>query len=502
MKGMDVIKQVRQSIYRGTGIRETARQLKISRNTVRKIIKNDVTCFEYQRSSQNYPALGQYIDFLNNLLSADSALPSKKRRTMLSLYQELQGIGYNGSYSSVRRYCAKWRDANAISKKKVYFPLEYDKGEAFQFDWSTEEIEIGGSLRKVAVAHFRLCYSRMSFVIAYPHQRMEMLLDAHVQAYNFFHGLCRRGIYDNLKSVVLHIGRGKERTIHPRMFQCSSHYLFDIDNCNPAAGWEKGQVERQVQSIRKRLFVPRQSFSDFESLNEWLQERVIAIAKTTIHPDFSDKTVYQVFQEERPYFVNIEKPFDAFIAKDVPVNSQCLVTFDKNKYSVPEEYANKCIQLRIYAWRICCHVNGKLVAEHRRDFGRDKSHCNMLHYLGVLKRKPGALRNAKPFRHWENMPVGIQRVRDILENKPNGDRELVGILTAIPQYGLEAVEVACELALEQRLVNKSAVLNILARTTEDLPAPDITPPERLRLKIPPKADCAGYERLRGAAYGA
>ena len=497
---METIRKIRLALSKGMSIREASKKFCKSRNTIRKIQREGATSFTYRRTERHYPALGDYIEALEALLAANEELAASKRRTMLSLYEELQGQGYPGSYSSVRRYAGKWRGERA-SLSEVYIPLSFGRGEAFQFDWSSEEIEIGGTVMQVGVAHFRLCHSRMSFLAAYPLQRMEMLLDAHVKAHDFFGGLCGRGIYDNLKSVVTRICKGKEREFNARFLECSSHYLFEIEACTPAAGWEKGQIERQVQNLRKRFFTPRLRFSSFADLNVHLRERVIAYAKTARHPEMREKSIYAVFEEEREFLVRTALPFDACIAQEVRVSPQCLVNFDRNRYSTPCAYANKSVQRRAYADHVRFYADGRVIAEHERVFGRDVTLCDPLHYLPVLERKPGALRNGRPFRNWA-LPPGLQRLREALERVSGGDRQLAGILAAIPQYGEEAVNVACELALEAGLTSKDAVLNILCRTTEDAPVRDIAPPKHLRLLHPPKANCAGYERLLEASHGA
>ena len=497
---METIRKVRLALSKGMSIREVAKKFSKSRNTIRKILRSEETSFTYQRKEQQYPALGGHIEALERLLEAEAAAAPSKRRTMLSLYEELQGQGYQGSYSSVRRYAGQWKGART-SLADVYIPLTFDKGEAFQFDWSSEEVEIDGDVIRVGVAHFRLCHSRMSFLVAYPLQRMEMLLDAHVQAHKFFDGLCGRGIYDNLKSVVTKIGKGKERDFNARFLECSSHYLFEIEACTPAAGWEKGQVERQVQSMRKRIFTPRLRFSSFADLNAHLRSCVIAYAKMTAHPEMREKSIYAIFEEERKFLIQTALPFDACMAQEVRVSPQCLVAFDRNRYSVPCAFANKSVQRRVYADRIRFYADGRLIAEHPRVFGRDKTLCDPLHYLPILERKPGALRNGRPFRDWALAP-GLQNLREALEGVKGGDRHLAGVLSAIPQYGEEAVNVACELALEAGLSSKDAVLNILCRTTEEAPARDIAPPAHLRLSHPPRANCAGYERLLEAAHDA
>ena len=492
---METIRKIRLALSKGMSIREAAMKFNKSRNTIRKVQRSGVTSFVYRRKEQRYPALGEYIERLESLLAANASVTPSKRRTLLSLYEELQGQGYQGSYSAVRRYAGRWSGERG-TLAEVYVPLTFGKGEAFQFDWSCEEVEIDGTVVSAGVAHFRLCHSRMSFLTAYPLQRMEMLLAAHVQAHDFFGGLCKRGIYDNLKSVVTKIGKGKEREYNARFLECSSHYLFEIEACTPASGWEKGQVERQVQSLRKRFFTPRQSFSSFDELNEHLRDRVIAHAKTTAHPEMREKSIYAVFEEEREFLVKTALAFDAGMVQEVRVSPQCLISFDRNRYSVPCIYANKNIQRRAYAGHVRLYAEGQLIAEHTRIFERDKTICDPAHYLPVLERKPGALRNGRPFRGWV-LPAGLQRLRDALESVNGGDRQLAGILAAIPQYGEEAVNVACELALEAGLTSKDAVLNILCRATEDMPAKDIAPPEHLRLLHPPKADCSVYERLVG-----
>lgn len=497
---METIRKIRLALSKGTSIRAASKTFNMSRNTVRKVLRSGATRFSYQRLDQRYPALGGYIEALELLLEANADLAPSRRRTLLSLYEELQGLGYRGSYSSVRRYAGKWQGKKP-SLSEVYVPLSFGKGEAFQFDWSEEEVEIGGVVLRVGVVQFRLCYSRMSFLAAYPLQRMEMLLDAHVQAHDFFGGLCGRGIYDNLKTVVTAIGKGKERDFNARFLECSSHYLFEIDACTPSAGWEKGQVERQVGTLRKRIFIPRLRFSSFDELNAHLRERVIAHAKTAAHPDMHEKRIYAAYEEEREFLVKAALPFDAFIPQEVRVSSLCLVNFDRNRYSVPCAYANRIVQRRAYANHVRFYADGRLIAEHKRIFGRDATLCDPLHYLPLLERKPGALRNGRPFREWA-LPSGLQGLREALENVRGGDRQLAGILAAIPQYGEEAVNVACELALEAGLTSKDAVLNILCRATEDVPVFDIAPPEHLCLSHPPKPNCAGYELLLEAGHGA
>ena len=165
MLGMETIRKIRLALSKGMSIREAAKQFCKSRITIRKIIRSGETRFVYQREAQRYPALEGYREVLEALLAANAAEPPGKRRTLLSLYEELQGKNYQGSYSALRRYARKWQ-GERVSLAEVYVPLVFGKGEAFQFDWSSEEVEIDGVALRVGVAHFRLCHSRMSFLVA------------------------------------------------------------------------------------------------------------------------------------------------------------------------------------------------------------------------------------------------------------------------------------------------------------------------------------------------
>jgi transposase len=185
-------------------------------------------------------------------------LPRKQRRTAQRLYECLQVEGYRGSYTAVQRYVKGWKKKRSTSPtiKQAFIPLAFPPGETCPFDWSHETVELGGVVQTIKVAHFRLTYSRQMFVMAYPRETQEMVLDAHSQAFTYFGGVPKRMVYDNLKTVVDAIFVGKERRFNRRFMALANHYLFEPVACTPASGWEKGQVENQVGNIREWLFTP------------------------------------------------------------------------------------------------------------------------------------------------------------------------------------------------------------------------------------------------------
>jgi len=378
-------------------------------------------------------------------------------------------------------------------------PLSFAPGEAYQFDWSHEVVVLDGATVTVKVAHMRLCHSRMPFVRAYPRESQEMVFDAHDRAFAFFRGACTRGIYDNMKTAVEAILVGRERTYNRRFLQMCSHYLVEPVACTPASGWEKGQVENQVGLVRERFFTPRLRFKDYDELNAWLLDRCVAHARAQPHPEQRDRTVWAMFEAERPSLVRYAGRFDGFHALVAAVSKTCLVRFDNNRYSVMAAAVGRPVEIRAYADRVELRQDGRVVGEHRRSFGRDQTVYDPWHYVPVLARKPGALRNGAPFKDWL-LPAALERVRRRLAGSADGDRQMVSILGAVLTDGLAAVEAACAEALSEGVHSADVVLNILARQREPpLPPLTIPTPKTLRLRHEPVADCARYDQLRSLA---
>jgi len=497
MKGVDTIARIRREFFvRGKTIKELVRELHVSRNTVRKVLRSGATEFVYEREVQPLPKLGRWKEELDRLLAANEAKAARERLTLIRVFETLRGLGYEGGYDAVRRY-ARARARETRTLVNAYVPLSFAPGEAYQFDWSHEVVLIDGTTVIVKVAHIRLCHSRMPLVRAYPRESQEMVFDAHDKAFAFFKGACTRGIYDNMKTAVETIFAGKDRLYNRRFLQMCSHYLVDPVACTPASGWEKGQVENQVGLVRERFFTPRLRVKSYEELNAWLLDQCIAYAKAQRHPEFKDRTIWQVFEAERPALVPYAGRFDGFHAVPASVSKTCLVRFDNNKYSVAANAVGRPVEVRAYAERIEIRQDGRVVGEHPRAFGRDRTISNPWHYVPVLARKPGALRNGAPFKDWV-LPNGLDRVRRKLTGAADGDRQFVDILTAVLSDGLPAVEAACQEALGQGVHSADVILNILARRRAPLAPITIMTPDALRLRHEPAADCARYDRLRRA----
>jgi transposase len=496
MVTVETIAKIRRDHFKdGKSIKAIARTRGVARNTVRKVLRRDETVFRYERQAPTvYPKLGPFQADLEALLTARLTQPRRERLTLMRMWELLGEAGYPGSYDAVRRYAQRWRRAHGQADT-AYVPLTFAPGEAYQFDWSHEIVVLSGVTTTVKVAHLRLCHSRMPFVRAYPRETQEMVFDAHNRAFAFYRGACGRGIYDNMKTAVDAVFVGKARQFNRRFAQLCSHHLVEPVACTPAAGWEKGQVENQVGTIRKRWFTPRLRFAGYAELNAWLLDQCVTSARRQAHPDDPTRTVFEAFEAERGALIPYRGPFDGCRVQVGTVSKTCLVRFDHNRYSVMAHAVGRPVEIEAYAERIVIRQDGTVVGEHARRFGRGQTCYDPWHYVPVLSRKPGALRNGAPFQGWV-LPGALGRVQRKLSRLDDGDRQVVAVLSAVLSDGLEAVEAACREALAAGLASADVILNVLARQREPARPADVLTPGALALRVAPVADCARYDALR------
>lgn len=460
---MEIKNKARHLYYRRNKSKAAIlRELNISKNTLNKLLTEEPqNKREYNRTVQPSPKLGSYHDWLNNMLLENEKLPRKQRLNGKQLYKQLVEKDYKGSYKAVANYIAQFKaKRNKRTVKDAFIPQTFLPGEKFQFDWSEEAVILAGEPRKIKVAQIRLCYSRFSVVIAYPNEQLEMLLDAHDVAFTYFGGACQEGVYDNMKTVVDKIFKGKDRKYNERFLALCAHYVFQPVACTPSSGWEKGQVERQVAVFRSTIFTPILSFDDFAQLNQYLQARCIELAKEMQHPEQSSKSVWEVYQEEKSHLRLFPGTFNAFSLISTQLSKTCLIRTDKNQYSGDCRYANKAVYIHRYAWKIKIYYDDTCIGEHRRRFTRDKVYYQPWHYVPLLARKPGALRNGAPFKDWK-LPKSIETLRQLLAAKDNREMDFIRLMLAVEEYGLEAITQACQYALDNHILRADMILSTL-----------------------------------------
>ena len=474
---------------------EIARRTSLSRNTIKKWLKAPEGVEPKYRRQTNERKLAPYVERLTKTLEVDAHRPKRDRRTALKLWQEICAEGFTGSYSRVTEFVRYWReDAGQTVSKTAYIPLKFALGEAFQFDWSEEGLVIGGIYRRIQVAHLKLCASRAFVLVAYPSQGHEMLFDAHTRSFAALGGIPRRGIYDNMKTAVDKVQKGKGRIVNARFAALASHYLFDADFCNVASGWEKGIVEKNVQDSRRRIWIDANGrrFGSFLELNLWLLERCKSLWQTLRHPEYGALCIAEMLDHERPQLMPMPAPFDGYVESAHKVSSTSLVAVGRNRYSVPCEFAGQRVSARLYPERIDIVQGDAVIASHLRLANHSQIRYDWQHYVPLLERKPGALRNGAPFA---DLPEPLQRLRHGLLKHDGGDRIIARVLASVPQHGLESVLVAVELVLESGVLSAEHVENVLSRLKHPAKV-DFSVDTDLIVSDAPLADPERYDALR------
>src|SRR3989338_665285 len=492
---MEILGKIRRMYLRDKmSLHEIAKRTGLSRNTIRRWLREPGVAAPPRYSRSQKPGkLGAFHAALEQALKADSHRPKRNRRTALNLFAQIKADAYTGGYSQVTAFIRGWL-ADEGKKPHAFVPLKFELGEAFQFDWSEEGLVIGGIYRRMQVSHLKLCASRAFWLVAYPSQGHEMLFDAHTRSFTALGGIPRRGIYDNMKTAVDRVNKGKGRIVNARFAVMCAHYLFDPDFCNVAAGWEKGIVEKNVQDSRRRIWLDAQDcqFHSFEELNAWLGQRCRALWNELTHPQYSGLSVAEVLELERAELMPVPAPFDGYVERPARVSSTCLVSVGRNRYSVPCEYAGKWVSSRLYPTRIEVVADDALIASHVRLLDRDQVSYDWQHYLPLIERKPGELRNGAPFA---DLPAPLRQLKHGLGRHAGGDRIMAQVLAAVPVAGLDAVLVAVELVLESGSLSAEHILNVVARLAATEPPPSVE--THLSLKEAPVANTARYDRLRG-----
>ena len=490
---METIAKIRRMrLVDGKSIRAIAKEFNMSKNTVKKVIRNDSTQLEYApRVAQVSPVLGQFKAILTKMLEDNTKEPARRRLTSKKLHELLKKQGYTGSYESVNLAVRNHRREYEAKGKQVFVPLWFEPGQAFQFDWGLEEVEISGVIVRVKAARIKLCHSRHSLVVVYPNEQLEMVLDAHNEAFRFFEGCCKNGIYDNMRTAIKKILVGKDRDLNERFAEMASHHLFETIACTPASGWEKGQVEKQVGDTRRNFFTPLLKGVSYTDINNQLKSMCENWSKTMKHPDFTERLVWDVYQEEKPKLIPYRGDFTSYRLHPTVVSPMSTVTYDTNAYSVECAYVGRAVQIKPFAWEVFILHEGKIIGQHVRGFERNMKIYNPWHYVPVLERKPGALRNGAPFKElMDGLPLIFSQIRTKLQSHNDGDKQFIKILLLIMKYGMQPVTQACLSALATGGCSSDLVENYLSPKLENS-AKD----EYIQLKVPPNDDCTIYSKI-------
>jgi transposase len=491
---MEMLGKIRRMYFRDKlSLHEITKRTGLSRNTIRKWVREpeEAQPPKYYRG-RGPSRLTRFHSVLEQALKADAHRAKQDRRTAKDLLAQIKAEGYVGGYSQLTAFIRAWRGQEGKAPH-AFIPLSFELGEAFQFDWSEEGLVIGGIYRRMQVSHLKLCASRAFWLVAYPSQGHEMLFDAHTRSFTALGGIPRRGIYDNMKTAVDKVNKGKGRVVNARFAVMCAHYLFDADFCNVASGWEKGVVEKNVQDSRRRIWLDAQNrqFRSFTELNLWLGERCRSLWSELRHPEHKAFSVAEMLEQECAEMMPMPTPFDGYVEKPARVSSTCLVSISRNRYSVPCEFASQRVSTRLYPTRVSIVAGDTVVASHDRLTERGEICYDWQHYISIVERKPGALRNGAPFA---DLPAPLKMLKQGLMRHTGGDKVMAQVLAAVPTAGLDAVLVAVELVIESGALSAEHVINVLARLNAT-PTPACVETS-LQLKEAPLANPSRYDSLR------
>lgn len=256
---------------------------------------------------------------------------------------------------------------------------------------------MAGEPTNAQILCYRLRWSHMPFVVAYPNQHQEAMFDGLRRAFEVLGGVPLRLTSDNLKQAVQKILEGKNRREQDAYLSFRTHYLFESNFCNPGMGNEKGSVENLIGFAQRNIIGPRLEADSWGELNAILWERCLKYAERTFRGE-SETVLERWRQEQRVLRQLPQRPFECCKTLPVTSNGTASVLFDTCRYSVPVRYAHEKLVLQAYWDRVEIYHGLQRIASHPRCYERDQDVLSLDHYLDLLLAKPGALDQAKPFR--------------------------------------------------------------------------------------------------------
>ncbi len=492
----------RLHLLKGKSIRSVAGEPGISRNTVRRVVRDGGTEHRYaDRERQPRPKPEGYVGEPGGFPGRNAERPRRGRPTLGNIHERLCALGCEAGYDAVRRQSRQWADRQGGGVPRAFVPLESGPGEACRFDWSYGTVRVAGKRVRVRAAQFVPCCSRMPFVRCYPRGTQEMVFDAHDRAFADFGGHCGRGIHPNMTTAVRKVLTGRDREVNPRFLQLCPHCPIRPEFRNVGAGWEKGRAERQVRTLRDALFRPMPEGGTLDEVNEALAERRRRHVPGRPHPDFPEMAVTEVFgRDGRRCLIPRMPPFRGCPPRRTTASKTCPVRSGNNRHSGGARAAGCPVELRAYADRVGIPLDGDRVGSHIRDFGRDRAVYGIEHCPPVLERRPGAVGNGAPFRD-SRLPGSLAEVRRRPAALGDGGRGMVNILPSVRGHGPDAVPDACAEALAAGVSGADVIPDILPRRCDPGPAAPIPTGGSPGPSDPPEADCARYDRLPGRGDG-
>jgi transposase len=461
---MELWAEIRRRVLNGEISRRRAcAEYEIHWETLQKILTHPEPP-GYRLTQRRPSKLEPFLPVIEEILKSDRQVHRKQRHTAKRIFERLRDEhGYDGGETIVKDAVRGLKQRN----REVFLPLTHPPGEA-QVDFGFAEVWLQGELTKVALFVMTLPYSDAVFAQAFPRECTEAFLEGHARAFAFFGGVPVRISYDNSKIAVSRIVGSRERAVTSEFLRLKSHFLFEDHFCLVRRPNEKGHVERLLDFARRNYLVPVPRVDSLETLNRQLAERCRRDLERQLRGKPSTKQVL-LAEEQRGFLRPLSKQsFEARRLDQAAADSLALVRFDTNSYSVPTQYAHRTITVVATVDEVRLICADRVVARHRRHWGREQSFFDPVHYLALLERKPGGFDHARPLADWQ-LPVcfGILRRRLEAELGGMGTREFIKVLRLLERHPLSALKYAVQHGLEIGATSADALRLILEYQQEE-----------------------------------
>jgi transposase len=471
-------------------IREIARRFRHSRRKVREILANPQPKPYTRTKARPAPMLGSLHSVIDGVLADDENAPPKQRHTAMQVFRRLRDeYGYAGGYDQVRRYVGKHRRDH----RETFIPLAHDPGQRLECDFGHIHVDFPDGCRLVPVMVAAWAYSNYSFAQAMPTERTEAILAGMVAAFEFFGCVPREVWWDNPKTVVSQIFKGRERRPNEYYAALASHYAFEALFCMPARGNEKPRAETRVRVLQQQWATPVPRCADLDALNAYLRQRCVEELKRTVAG--YTESIGQRFAHDQAKALPLPvHRFDACVTQPAVVDKYQTARFDRNRYSVPRTCAFRTVTVKGYIDRVEIVERGQVAARHARSYGRDQLVLDPLHYLVTLERRPAALDHAPVMRDWQ-LPESFTRLRKALETQhgqTSGGRHFARVLQLLGEHPQERVQQAVETCLRR---DEAHAEHIAAEARRLMDAAGETPVTPLGQFQVPQPDLGCYDQL-------
>jgi transposase len=384
---MEFWKEVRQQVLTGQMSQRAAlKKYGLGWHTLKKILAHTEPPGYQQSKTRPKRKLEPFLPIIHEILEADRQAPKKQRHTAKRIFERLRDEhGYQGGKTVVKDAVRAWKQTH----QEVFLPLSHPPGEA-QVDFGEATICLAGQETKVALFVMTLPYSGAIFLQAFPRECTETFLEGHRRAFEYLGGVPRRISYDNSAIAVIEVLKGRERKLTREFLRLQSHYLFQEHFCLVRRANEKGHVERLIGFARRNFLVPVPEVQSLSALNEQLRQRCLADLAERTRGKPAPKS--ELLREDQAAFLPLPRqPFEARCVADRTADSQSLVRFDDNDYSVPVQYAHRQLLVVATVEEVRLVYEDRLVAKHARCWDRERTFFEPIHYLALLERKPGGI---------------------------------------------------------------------------------------------------------------